>query len=98
MQTIMLVQHLLSLITATWTSLRPIILVELLGINNLTSAFGLLAMFQGVAFIVGPPIAGILYDVSGSYKIPFILAGSAFILSGSICILMKRLFGSRKKA
>ena len=45
-------------ISATWTSLRPIVLVELLGIDNLTNAFGLLAMFQGVAFTVGPPIAG----------------------------------------
>ena len=44
--------------TGTWTSLRPIILVDLLGLDNLTNAFGLVAMFQGLAFAVGPPIAG----------------------------------------
>ena len=39
-------------------SLRPIALVELLGLEKLTNAFGLLAMFQGVAFCLGPPVAG----------------------------------------
>ncbi|ELU07222.1 hypothetical protein CAPTEDRAFT_190146 [Capitella teleta] len=66
----------------TWTSLRPIILVELLGLDQLTNALGLVAMFQGVAFSVGPVIAGILYDYVGSYGPPFILAGAAFIFSG----------------
>ena len=33
-------------------------LVELLGIDKLTNAFGLLAMFQGIAFAIGPPLAG----------------------------------------
>ena len=33
-------------------------LVDLLGLEKLTSAFGLLTMFRGAASIVGPPIAG----------------------------------------
>ena len=48
-----------SLFSATWTSLRPIVLVELLGLERLTNAFGLLAMFQGLAFCIGSPIAGL---------------------------------------
>ena len=46
------------LFTGTWTSLRPIVLVNLLGLDRLTNAFGLMAMFQGGAFCIGSPIAG----------------------------------------
>ena len=35
-----------------------IVLVDLRGLEKLTSAFGLLTMFRGAASIVGPPIAG----------------------------------------
>ena len=38
-----------------------IVLVDLLGLDKLTSAFGLLTMFRGAASIVGPPIAGQQY-------------------------------------
>ena len=39
-----------------------IVLVDLLGLDKLTSAFGLLTMFRGAASIVGPPIAGQYHD------------------------------------
>ena len=43
---------------ATWCSLRPIVLVDLLGIGHLTNSLGSLVLFQGIAFYVGAPIAG----------------------------------------
>ncbi|ELU07220.1 hypothetical protein CAPTEDRAFT_23618, partial [Capitella teleta] len=69
----------------TWVSLRPIILVELLGLDQLTNALGLVAMFQGVAFSVGPMTAGIFYEYVGSYGPPLVLAGAAFIASSMTC-------------
>ncbi|KAK2182540.1 hypothetical protein NP493_350g02042 [Ridgeia piscesae] len=75
---------------AAWTSLRPIVLVELFGIDNLTNAFGWLAMFQGAAFCVGPPLAGVLYEKTMSYKVPFILAGGAFVTSGLLSLFISR--------
>lgn len=44
--------------SACFASLRSIIVVELMGLEKLTNAFGLLMMFQGIAAIVGVPIAG----------------------------------------
>ena len=35
--------------------------VDLLGLDKLTKAFGLLLLFQGVASVMGPPIIGIIY-------------------------------------
>ena len=41
-----------------YVGLTSVILVDLLGLDNLTNAFGLLLLFQGIASFVGPPIGG----------------------------------------
>jgi len=49
---------LFGLFIAGYVSLTSIILVDLLGLENLTSAFGLLLLFRGGASFVGSPLAG----------------------------------------
>jgi len=51
--------HLIDFIAACFASLRSILIVELMGLDKLTNAFGLLLLFQGVAAVIGSPIAGI---------------------------------------
>ena len=51
-------QLLLYYFLASYISLTSIVIVDLVGIDNLTSGFGLIAMFRGAAAIVGPPVAG----------------------------------------
>ena len=70
----------------TFFILKTIVLVELLGLENLTSAFSLLALFEGIASIIGPPIAGAIYEAAGSYDIPFYAAGAFFILASLISL------------
>ena len=41
-----------------YVGLTSVILVDLLGLECLTNAFGLLLLFQGIASFVGPPIGG----------------------------------------
>ncbi|XP_074040298.1 monocarboxylate transporter 1 [Leptinotarsa decemlineata] len=67
-----------------YVGLTSVILVDLLGLERLTNAFGLLLLFQGIASLVGPPIAGALFDYTGSYKPAFLLGGAAIFLSGVI--------------
>jgi hypothetical protein len=55
--------------------------VDLLGLDKLTNAFGLLILFRGVAAIGGPPIAGNLYDFTKDYGITFYMAGFCFLIS-----------------
>jgi len=38
--------------------LKPIILVDMLGLEKLSHAFGVTMMFQGIGSFVGPPLAG----------------------------------------
>merc|ERR1719412_1926804 len=49
---------------AAYISLPSIILVDLLGLDNLTSAFGLLTLFRGFSSMIGPPINGWIFEAS----------------------------------
>jgi len=53
----------------------------LLGLDKLTNAFGLLILFRGAAAIVGSPLAGVVYDATLSYTVPFLMAGCFFFIS-----------------
>jgi MFS family permease len=66
---------------AGYISLTSIILVDLLGLDKLTNAFGLLILFRGAAAIVGSPLAGVIYDATHTYDIPFYVGGLFFAIS-----------------
>lgn len=68
-----------------FASLRSIIVVDLLGLERLTNAFGLLLLFQGVAAIIGAPLAGAFMDYTGSYNASFYLSGSMILISAIMC-------------
>ncbi|KAG8224912.1 hypothetical protein J437_LFUL006271 [Ladona fulva] len=69
-------------------SLTSIILVELISLERFTNAYGLLLLVQGIANLVGPPLAGWLYDITGTYDISFYLAGLFIAMSGGILVIM----------
>ncbi|KAJ8318884.1 hypothetical protein KUTeg_003975 [Tegillarca granosa] len=78
--------------------LCSVILVEYLGMDKLTNAYGLTMLMQGVANMIGPPVAGSLYDASGNYDNTFYVGGVSVIFSGLLmvfvpllkCIMRKR--------
>ncbi|XP_070393548.1 monocarboxylate transporter 14 isoform X3 [Dermacentor albipictus] len=72
------------LIVAAYILLTSIILVELFGLDNLTNSFGLLSLCRGAACMVGPPLAGTLFDMTGSYDVPFFVSGTMLIVSGAM--------------
>ncbi|XP_076392612.1 monocarboxylate transporter 12 isoform X2 [Megachile rotundata] len=76
---------------SVFASLRSIIVVDLLSLEKLTNAFGLLLLFQGVAAAVGAPLAGAFMDATGSYDFSFYLSGSLIFLSAVICYPLKRI-------
>lgn len=72
---------------AGYISLTSIILVDLLGLDKLTNAFGLLILFRGAAAIIGSPLAGAVYDATNSYDIPFFMASLFFGISAATSFL-----------
>ncbi|CAL4074610.1 unnamed protein product, partial [Meganyctiphanes norvegica] len=68
--------------SGAYVGLTSVVLVDLLGMEKLTNAFGLLLMFQGIASLIGPPMCGALFDATGSYDYSFLLAGSMIAISG----------------
>ena len=79
-----IVALLLGLFVSAYVSLTSIVLVDLLGIDCLTSTFGLLVLFRGVASILGPPLAGVVYDATQEFNASFYMAGAFFIAAGVI--------------
>lgn len=73
---------------AAYISLTSIILVDLLGLDNLTSAFGLLTLFRGFSSMIGPPINGWIFESTTDYNTCFTVSGGFLLLAGLIsCVV-----------
>ncbi|ADC65194.1 major facilitator superfamily MFS_1 [Ferroglobus placidus DSM 10642] len=58
---------------------------DLAGKSSASAAIGFVTLFFGVGQMIGPSVAGFLADVTGSFRIPLILAGT-FALVGSVTV------------
>lgn len=65
-------------------SFTPVILVQLIPLERFTTAYGLSLLCQGIGNLLGPPLAGWLFDVTGSWELSFLMAGSWIIFSGAL--------------
>lgn len=70
---------------ACFASLRSILVVEYLGLEQLTNCFGLFLLFQGLGAMLGAPIAGMLYDSTKSYDTAFQVSGLFLLVSAIMC-------------
>lgn len=82
---------------AVFVSLRPILMIELIGLESLIKTFGLVTFFQGLSSFIGAPIAGILFDITGNYTVSFYVAGACLSMAGVICIPLKYIAKRRDK-
>ncbi|XP_058802122.1 monocarboxylate transporter 3 isoform X2 [Phymastichus coffea] len=81
---------------SVFASLRSILVVDLLGLEKLTNAFGLLLLFQGLGATIGAPLAGAFKDFTDSYDASFFFAGTLIVLSAAICYPLKKINNSEK--
>jgi len=72
------------LFVAAYISLTSIVLVELLGLDNLTSAFGILILVRGVFCMVGSPVAGSVFDQTQRYDISFYMSAHGVSLAHAV--------------
>ncbi|KAK6641289.1 hypothetical protein RUM44_012998 [Polyplax serrata] len=75
--------------TAAFASLRSIMVVDLLGLENLNNAFGILLFVQGFGSALGSPIAGAVREATSNYSASFYFSGILITLSGVILFPLK---------
>uniref|UniRef100_A0A1I8G9Q6 MFS domain-containing protein n=1 Tax=Macrostomum lignano TaxID=282301 RepID=A0A1I8G9Q6_9PLAT len=67
-------------------ALCSIVIIDLFGIDRLTTGYGLMMFFQGFANLVGPPAMGHMRDSDSNYDRAFIYSG-IFVLVSNLLIL-----------
>lgn len=70
-------------------ALFPLLTLENFGPKNLGANYGAVFTAYGVGGILGPVMAGMVWDSMGTFKIAFIVAAIACILAAGISILLK---------
>lgn len=88
---------LFGLFVAAYISLTSIVLVELCGIDNLTSAFGLLTLFRGSSSMIGPPISGMVFEATKSFDISFYASGGFLLIAALTSCLVDVLKRRKQK-
>ncbi|XP_077988149.1 monocarboxylate transporter 12-like [Glandiceps talaboti] len=73
-----------------------VVVRDIVGHHKFTSAYGLSVLFLGISQLVGPPIAGYIYDYTHDYEVSFYVAGATLILSG-LMLIVSFFFWDRKK-
>lgn len=68
-------------------AVAPIILLDMLGLDNLAMAYGTTTMVQSIGMLTGAPIAGALYDTSKTYNSSFYLSGTVMMIAGLLMVI-----------
>jgi len=76
---------------ASTFSFTPSILVSLVDIDDFTCAYGLVLLVQGIGSLLGPPLAGLIYDVTLRWDDSFYCAGSFIAFSGVLSYIVELL-------
>ncbi|XP_071770694.2 monocarboxylate transporter 9-like [Centroberyx gerrardi] len=79
----------LGFLNGNW-ALTPYVTTQLVGVDKLAEAHGILMFFGGVGLILGPPVVGFFYDFTQSYDLAFYLSGGC-VLSGGLILFVAAL-------
>jgi len=77
------------------------LIIDLLGVRNLNSAFGALTFVRGTAALLGPPTAGFILDYFSDYSVPFsfssALLGMSLIVHSIVWCIVSHISKRRKR-
>ncbi|XP_026132982.1 monocarboxylate transporter 9-like [Carassius auratus] len=76
------ISALLGFFSGNW-SVIPYVTTKVVGMDRLTEAYGILMFFGGFSIMLGPPVAGWIYDWMNSYDLAFYFSGSFVLLGGA---------------
>ncbi|WAQ93573.1 MOT12-like protein [Mya arenaria] len=82
-------------VSGTYISQVALILVDILGISNLASAFGLNQLCYGLGMLLGPVIGGLIRDYLGNYYLSF-YCGSASTFAAGLLMMTGNIWLRRR--
>ncbi len=74
--------------TGCTSTLVPMLLVESLGMRRFPTLMGIIGFVATVASALGPLVTGRIFDLTGSYSIPFAICAGLFGLGAFITTLV----------
>ncbi|CAH1785572.1 unnamed protein product [Owenia fusiformis] len=66
---------------------RAVVLADMLGVDKLASSVGLMNLFNGVGAMIGPTVAGLLKDKTGSYNWSYWFCGACSFLASFLFLV-----------
>ena len=75
----------IGIIQAPYNVALSIILGEIVPMKKIASTFAKMALFQGIGSIVGPSIAGLIFDITMDIKVLFFIAAIINLIGGIAC-------------
>ena len=74
--------------TGGWFLMVPLLLAENLGVENISSSYGLARLFQSFTNFLGPILAGTMMDLTGDPRTSFYFMGTSMSLGCLIIIFL----------
>ena len=71
-------------------ALAPAVVAELFGVQGLGAVLGTLYTSSGISALVGPPLAGLVIDRTGSYGCAAVFAGLASVVGYLVIVPLRR--------
>lgn len=72
--------------TGTYTAQKSVVIVDVLGLEKMTSSLGLILGFQGIGSLIGPTLSGLFRDIFGSYNEAFYFGGIGIFFGATVLI------------
>ncbi|KAJ2939777.1 hypothetical protein O0L34_g17967 [Tuta absoluta] len=79
---LMTVSGAFGLLFAASFTFTPSLLVKLVSLDDFTAAYGLVLLAQGIGHLIGPPLSGLIFDLTFSWELSFYLAGAWIVVAG----------------
>lgn len=73
-------------LAGTYVAQKSVVVVDVLGVEKMTSSFGLLLGFQGIGSLIGPTISGLFRDVFGTFDEAFYFGAIGIFLGGVVLL------------
>lgn len=88
---------LFGLASGTYVGVTAVIMADMLGMERLTSSYGISLFVNGILQLIGPPICGIWVEHAGSYFSLFTALGLSLFSGASLWGFMPFIHRSRKR-